>query len=313
MMQSCKTVMYHYVRPINDSIFPKIKGLELEDFKKQINFLVKNYSFLNINQILKKIYENKDIPTNSIILTFDDGFKDHYDYVFPVLKKLKIQGVFFPPGEPIDKKIVLDVHKIHHILANCNNHKELVEIILKNIKEAKKKFDLENPSDYYKRLAISNRFDDGDIIFIKRILQKELPEKLRNEITDELFLKYVTGDEKEFSSKLYLSHEEIKEMVENGMEFGSHGYSHYWLSNLNESKLDIELKKSEDFLRKFSKNSENWTFCYPYGDYNQKVISKIKNIGFKAGFTTKFSDTELIKEKRFELNRFDTNDFKKPS
>ena len=102
MMQSCKTVMYHYVRPINDSIFPKIKGLELEDFKKQINFLVKNYSFLNINQILKKIYENKDIPTNSIILTFDDGFKDHYDYVFPVLKKLDaaapLPHVVYVPG-----------------------------------------------------------------------------------------------------------------------------------------------------------------------------------------------------------------------
>ena len=309
MTQNCKTVMYHYVRPIRDSKFPKIKGLELQSFLNQINFFAKNFTFVNINQILNAIYENQNIPTNSMILTFDDGFKDHYEYVFPILKKLNIQGVFFPSGKSIDEKIVLDVHKIHYILANCNDSKKLVNLILEKINNNKEKYNLKDPIEFYNKFAKPNRFDDADIIFIKRTLQKELPIKLRIKIINELFLEFVTNDEEEFSTKLYLSTEDIKEMVENGMSFGSHGYSHYWLSSLDESKMDIELKKSEEFLNKFSKDKETWTFCYPYGDYDQRVISKIKNIGFKAGFTTKFADTELIKVKRFEFNRFDTNDF----
>ena len=34
-------VMYHYVRPISKSRYPKIKGLELEAFKKQLDFFLK--------------------------------------------------------------------------------------------------------------------------------------------------------------------------------------------------------------------------------------------------------------------------------
>ena len=34
-------VMYHYVREIKNSKFPNLKGLEFEDFKKQINYFIK--------------------------------------------------------------------------------------------------------------------------------------------------------------------------------------------------------------------------------------------------------------------------------
>ena len=40
---SINIVMYHYVRPIKGSKHPNIKGLELENFKKQINFFLKNF------------------------------------------------------------------------------------------------------------------------------------------------------------------------------------------------------------------------------------------------------------------------------
>ena len=36
-------IMYHYVRSLKNSKFPKINGLDLERFKNQINFLHKIY------------------------------------------------------------------------------------------------------------------------------------------------------------------------------------------------------------------------------------------------------------------------------
>ena len=38
---SINIVMYHYVRPIKGSKHPNINGLELENFKKQINYFLK--------------------------------------------------------------------------------------------------------------------------------------------------------------------------------------------------------------------------------------------------------------------------------
>ena len=80
--------MYHYVRPIKNSKYYKIKGLEIDGFKRQIEFFEKKFHFITIEELLDSAYSNKTIPKNSILLTFDDGFKDHFSHVFPILKKL---------------------------------------------------------------------------------------------------------------------------------------------------------------------------------------------------------------------------------
>ena len=107
-MKECKIVMYHYVRPIKNSMYSKIKGLELDGFERQVNYFKKNFNLIDLNELLDVIYENKEVPTNSMLLTFDDGLKDHYEFVFPILSKSNIQGIFFPPSKPIIESNVLD-------------------------------------------------------------------------------------------------------------------------------------------------------------------------------------------------------------
>jgi len=48
-------VMYHYVREIKKSKYPNIKGLEFEDFKKQINYFLNNFNILSNNLIRRSI------------------------------------------------------------------------------------------------------------------------------------------------------------------------------------------------------------------------------------------------------------------
>lgn len=305
-MTSCKIVMYHYVRPIKNSKYPGIKGLEIINFKKQIMFFREKFGFQDLNFLLNTSFlEHNPTPA---ILTFDDGLKDHFRYVYPILKDENIQGLFFPPAKPILENIVLDVHKIHFILSMESDKSKIVQDIFENILSYQKDYDLEDPENLWHKLAISSRFDTGEVIFIKRILQRELPIKVRTDITNELFKKYVTTNESEFSKELYLSLDEIDEMRENGMYFGSHGYSHQWLSYMSEENLNTELEKSVKFCERISPNAEK-IMCYPYGDYNEFVLNKIKNFGFIGGLTTKTGDVELNDKNLFILNRYDTNDF----
>ena len=44
---SINVVMYHYVRPIKNSKYPNIKGLEFEDFKKQIDFFLNKFNIIS--------------------------------------------------------------------------------------------------------------------------------------------------------------------------------------------------------------------------------------------------------------------------
>ncbi len=97
-------------------------------------------------------------------------------------------------------------------------------------------------------------------------------------------------------------------MREAGMYFSSHSYSHEWLSYLDSENLDEEIKKSWNFCKKINPDEEQ-IMCYPYGNYNYKIIEKVSEYGFKAGFTTEVGDAILNHENAFKLKRYDTNDF----
>ena len=45
-------VMYHYVRPIKNSIFPKIKGLEFKLFQRQLDYLSQKYHFITAEELI---------------------------------------------------------------------------------------------------------------------------------------------------------------------------------------------------------------------------------------------------------------------
>ena len=80
--------MYHYVRPKkSNNYFP---ALELSDFKKQITYFQKIGRIINNEEFVEIINNNKFESKPNFLLTFDDGYKDHYDYVYPYLKKRNI-------------------------------------------------------------------------------------------------------------------------------------------------------------------------------------------------------------------------------
>ena len=76
----------------------------------------KNYNIISAYDIKEFLKDNQKIPKKSCLLTFDDGYKDHYKYVMPELIKRKLSGCFFPSAENILNHKVTDTNKIHFIL-----------------------------------------------------------------------------------------------------------------------------------------------------------------------------------------------------
>tara|TARA_Y100001935_G_C17308994_1_gene514407 strand:- start:2031 stop:2981 length:951 start_codon:yes stop_codon:yes gene_type:complete len=310
MNQKLTIIMYHFVRELHKTRYPYIKGLLLSEFKQQISYLKRHYTFINISDCINSIHNNQALPPNAVLLTFDDGYIDHFENVFPILKKNNIQGCFFPPAKAIIEEEVLDVNKIHFILASMSkNINDLINEIYSELDVFRSDYNLKSNEYYFSKLGINNRFDSGEIIFIKRLLQVELDEELRSIIVDKLFKKYVSKDERSFSKELYMNVNQIRYMVENGMYIGSHGYNHYWLDKLNKDKQRDEIVKSIKFLKTVNSPTKNWIMCYPYGAYNKSLIKILKEKGCALGFTTKVDFANLSKKNAFTLSRFDTNDF----
>ena len=306
-MSNLTIVMYHYVRPIRESEFPGIKGLELEGFNRQLDFLEQNYSIVTTEQVIAAVTKDKKLPKHASWLTFDDGYKDHYLYVLPELIKRNLSGAFFPPRVVIEQDKLLDVNAVQHILSKTSNRKKLVSDLYEQcLNNGVSQVQL---NTYYKDFGIQNRWDDADTIFIKRMLQHVLPENIRNLITTSLFKKYVGRSPQEFSSKLYMNIQEVRTLVKKGMYIGSHGSMHYWLDKSSEEKQKEDIVESLSFLESVSMPTKDWIMCYPYGAYNNYTLSLIKELGASIGITTKVKIADLSTDNPFTLPRLDTNDF----
>lgn len=307
-MNQVSVVMYHYVRPIKNSKYPNIKGLEVELFRKQLEYFQDNYCVVTMEQVIDSIEKHTILPPNAMLLTFDDGYKDHYQYVFPLLKEFHMQGSFFVPSSVVERNVMLDVNKIHYILA-CADIDYLVDRVYTLLDEYRKKgYNIENTDAIYKKIAVANRWDTEETIFVKRLLQTYLEETLRNNMVDQLFCEIVKENQVEFSKKLYLNMDEIIEMKDGGMYFGLHGEYHHWLNHLPKDKMRKDIANSLIFFKDVI-DKNYLAMNYPYGGYNEDVLEYCRLIGCKLGVTVESKIADLEIDNPMLIPRFDTNDF----
>lgn len=316
MEKRLTVVMYHYVRDLKYSRYPEIKGCDIRTFREQVAFVKKHYHPVTVEEVIDAYYSNKQLPDHAILLTFDDAYSDHFEYAFPVLYHEGIQGVFFAPVKAVTEHTVLDVNKVHFILASTPTERiqDLLKELQRMVEENREEYELESFESYYEKLAVPNRFDTKEVILVKRLLQVALPEALRKKMTTELFQKVVGMDEAMFSRELYMSLDQIKCMVDCGMHIGSHGYDHYWLNSLPKKKQEFEIVKSIEFIKAIGEDVNNWTIGYPYGVYNDDTIALLKQYGCKMGFTTKVGVADLNVDEPdalYKLPRLDVNDLPK--
>lgn len=64
-------------------------------FEQQVAYLHKEYCIIGIEDLLDAVEEKKDLPNNSLLITFDDGDITVYENALPVLKKYNLRSCLF--------------------------------------------------------------------------------------------------------------------------------------------------------------------------------------------------------------------------
>lgn len=306
-MSKLQIIMYHYVRDLQNSRYPNIRGLSDKNFIKQIDYLAANYTFVTPQDVIEAYVGNGKLPSNACLLTFDDGYSDHFNTVFPILENRGIKGFFSMPGRIFKEGKLLDVNKIHYILA-ASDWKRVWKVFIDRLKIILEENHLPSCEEYWESCNLNSRFDPPEIIFIKRMLQVELPIKLREEFTDWLYKEIVGVPENVMIRELYMSREQMKLMKKSGMVFGIHGYEHAWLNRMTFSEAEDDIKKALDAMEGIV-DEDGWIICYPYGSHSKQVEEIAKNEGAVLGITTKSMAADTKRDGAFSLPRLDTNDF----
>lgn len=312
MSRRVTIVMYHFVRNLQRSRYPEIKGLDTEDFIGQLEYIRKHYEVVSMEDVIAASQNHDaELPERALLLTFDDGYADHFDTVFPLLDRYGMQGSFFPPARAILERRVLDVNKIHFLLASVPDKSRIVTALEERVGAVAQAYALQSLDSYRQTYWQANRYDTAEVVYIKRMLQKGLPEELRAEITDALFREFVSSDEAAFAEELYVTPEQLRCMRHHGMHIGSHSYDHYWLDTLSPGEQEREVQRSMTFLKDLGCDMDNWVMCYPYGGYNSSLTDMLARHGCRVGLTTEVAIADLDRDPGLTLPRIDTNDLPK--
>ena len=83
--------MYHHVLPKTSFITSSI-----EQFEEQMKFLSDNdYKTITCDEFYNYKKKKLKLPEKSVMITFDDGWKDNFVYAYPILKKYNLKATLF--------------------------------------------------------------------------------------------------------------------------------------------------------------------------------------------------------------------------
>lgn len=86
-------LLYHHVTPeyVDSDYY-----LTVELFTQQMDWLLaEGYTSITASQLVQAITQGGDLPEKPVLITFDDGFVDVYQYAYPVLKERNMVATWY--------------------------------------------------------------------------------------------------------------------------------------------------------------------------------------------------------------------------
>lgn len=96
----CLTVpvlLYHRVQPISLAKTVGQASISVDSgiFDQQMQYLSEHgYTAITALDLVNALKNKTAVPAKSVVITFDDGYKNHFEYVLPVLQKYHLIGNF---------------------------------------------------------------------------------------------------------------------------------------------------------------------------------------------------------------------------
>ncbi len=292
-----KPVMYHYVRPQAVGL-PFFPYLALRDFERQLDHFEEAYGFVSKEEFTAWV-DGAPAP-KGVLLTFDDGLRDHVDYVLPALAQRGLFGLFYVSSGPALSGEILDVHKVHLAVGRIGG-----EAALRWLRqEAPNLIPAETDTTHY-----TAQNSDQATKLVKDLFNYRMPPGERGPVLDALLDHAFDGSPPSWSD-IYLDRDDLRLLARAGMGVGAHSHKHLLSarSPADEEKAEIELScafvEAAGFGRSFG-------YCYPYGSFNARTEAAVAATGCPFAFGVADADiTEPLAETaRYALPRHNCNAF----
>jgi len=256
----------------------------IKEFSSDIDFILRKFIPISLLDVLELLKGNKSLPEKSILFTFDDGFKEMYDIVAPILLEKGVPATFFINSGFTDNKQ----------LAYENKASILIEYFKKET----------NPKPFTALNEILTEIGVEDIKSIILYAENQSKRPVLDKIAEVAsidFNKFL------LSTKPYLSSEQVKGLIDSGFTIGAHSIDHPIYSSLS---LDDQLHQTRESLRfireKF--NLDYGAFAFPQHDHDvsSDFFNKLHEEGImdvSFGSSGMIDDSAPLNYQRFGLGK----------
>jgi len=296
-------VNYHYLRPRFDGPYAGIHGSTPEQFRDQLEMLGQLGEFVAPDRVRAAIHGRANLPEVAVLITFDDGLREQWEFAWPVLHGASVPAIFFVNTGPIEDHTVSVVHKIHLLRSQippAEFARYIAERLGRETLESGQFFDEQAAQRQY-------RYDDDETARLKYLLNFGLEPTFRDAMIHELFQEVFTC-EASVSKQLYMGREEISSLAE-FEAVGSHAHQHAPLARCSMDEAATLVGDSVDWIEQKT-GFRPYALSYPYGtrtSVDRRVAEEAKRQGIEFAFTTERAANLDLRRPLF-LARFDSND-----
>ncbi|MCU0611720.1 MAG: polysaccharide deacetylase family protein [Candidatus Eisenbacteria bacterium] len=233
-----------------------LAGLSPAHLEGQITYLKKHYRFISLSELVACLREQRPVPRMSVVLTFDDGFRDNYLHAFPILKRHGVPATVFLTTGSVTLGRLPWSQRLGFVLQTTGAPLVPARFLTPAGME------LGNPRE--RRLAY---------LALKTAL-RPLPVEAREDYIDGLAeaLGVVPPGDR------MVTWDQVREMQAAGIDFGAHTVTHAFLAELPPEDALREIEQSMIEVRQQT-GVEAPVFAFPGGSWNDGLIEMVKRAG----------------------------------
>ena len=235
---------YHHT--VSNDVLPHIYQLykykNTKQFENDVDLLLKHFQPVSEEQLITCLREQKPFPKRSFLLTFDDGFREVYDNIAPMLERKGVPAVFFINPAFIDNNV---------LFYRCK-----ISLLIDELVKAKNKL---LPA-YRKALAMPDADAETVISQLKKINQ--LNAHLLEEIADETGFSFQNFLKQQ---QPFLQSKQVINLKARGFTIGAHSIDHPYYPLLSMAEQISQTLRSCAAVNALVQTS-SCSFSFPHSD-----------------------------------------------
>lgn len=244
---------------------PDLFSATSEQFHDQVLYLKKNFNVTTLRQVQQMVDDPSKLKGFHVLLTFDDGYRDNFEQVFPILRSEGLEGTFFLTTSYLDSDTLPWWDQIAFLVRQTQKQSISVENRVINF-HGRSRIDVlrEVLRIYSHQESRDSHSFISELASACGIALCDIPE-----------------------DTAFMSWEQAQEMVRGGMAIGSHTCTHPILARQSADQQFEELKASKQILEQ-RLGREIDTLAYPVGHqaaFDHRTFQALEETGYSYAFS----------------------------